>query len=174
MSTMTTEDQTYNGWKNYPTWAVNLWLSNDEGLYRQTTDLVATARSDWLEGAEDEVGRDMRYFVGDAIQAWGGTISFQPSTTTPRSSLTSSATRSARSTGVRSRTPGSRRRTKRKPCGLRPFLGRFPECYRTSPRTERTGGAMRYYAVRALWACADTLDIVRDGLIVLASKVVPR
>jgi len=22
-------DTTYNGWKNYPTWAVNLWLNND-------------------------------------------------------------------------------------------------------------------------------------------------
>lgn len=33
---------------------------------------------------------------------------------------------------------------------------------------------MRYYTVRVLWACADCLDIVRDGLIVLASKVVPR
>lgn len=23
----------YNGWENYPTWCVNLWLSNDEGSY---------------------------------------------------------------------------------------------------------------------------------------------
>lgn len=27
-------ENTYNGWRNYETWNVALWLGNDEGLYR--------------------------------------------------------------------------------------------------------------------------------------------
>ena len=37
---MTTE--TYQGWTNRETWAANLHLSNDEGLYTMTRELVAT------------------------------------------------------------------------------------------------------------------------------------
>ena len=33
MSTTTT---TYNGWANYDTWNVMLWLDNDEALYRES------------------------------------------------------------------------------------------------------------------------------------------
>ena len=28
---MTTETKTYNGWQNYETWCVNLWLTNEPG-----------------------------------------------------------------------------------------------------------------------------------------------
>lgn len=38
-------DETYNGWKNYPTWNVNLWLNNDEGLYHQTLAMVSEIRN---------------------------------------------------------------------------------------------------------------------------------
>lgn len=32
----------YNGWKNWQTWNVALWLGNDEGLYRAWRERVAT------------------------------------------------------------------------------------------------------------------------------------
>ena len=35
-----TEDQTYNGWKNYATWGVALVLDNDEGTYNMVRERV--------------------------------------------------------------------------------------------------------------------------------------
>jgi hypothetical protein len=37
-------DKTYNGWTNYETWVINLWMSNEEGTYRY-----------WQEATADEV-----------------------------------------------------------------------------------------------------------------------
>lgn len=42
MSSMTT-DTKYNGWHNYETWCINLWLSNDEGIYNMVNEIVSGA-----------------------------------------------------------------------------------------------------------------------------------
>lgn len=34
-------DNTYNGWKNWSTWNVALWLGNDEGLYKTSRRFVS-------------------------------------------------------------------------------------------------------------------------------------
>ena len=39
---MTNSDE-YNGWTNRETWALNLWLSNDQGLYEMTQERVRDA-----------------------------------------------------------------------------------------------------------------------------------
>lgn len=34
--------KTYEGWKNYATWNVSLWLNNEEPLYRAACDFMRT------------------------------------------------------------------------------------------------------------------------------------
>jgi len=46
-------DGTYNGWKNYPTWAVNLWLSNDEGSYHEASEIALDIRRSQIDGQTD-------------------------------------------------------------------------------------------------------------------------
>lgn len=43
MHTTSTTDRGYNGWTNRETWLVNLWLSNDEGTYREVLDAARDA-----------------------------------------------------------------------------------------------------------------------------------
>lgn len=53
------EAKTYNGWSNYETWAVGLWLDNEEGSYHHTRTLARIAQR--------EAGRSQ------AVKDWGWT-----------------------------------------------------------------------------------------------------
>ena len=49
---MTELDSSYNGWSNYETWVVNLWLGNDEGSYNTCRTL---AQRCYEEAVADQV-----------------------------------------------------------------------------------------------------------------------
>jgi hypothetical protein len=55
-------EDTYQGWANYPTWAVNLWLSNDESLYRETLE-----RASEFKGAPHRLAGCLKDWVSDEL-----------------------------------------------------------------------------------------------------------
>lgn len=51
----------YNGWTNYETWNVALWLGNEEALYRDTIELARQAKDEWAAAeAIEEYVQDLR------------------------------------------------------------------------------------------------------------------
>lgn len=72
-------DNRYNGWANYETWNVNLWLTNDEGTYSMLTEAVeevcrdADDRTDAEQALADRIAAmcDEFYFA-EALEACAG------------------------------------------------------------------------------------------------------
>jgi len=66
---MSDKDTTYNGWRNYETWAVALWIDNEQGTAERARELTK-------EYAEEPqvnklTGRDQTaYQLGKAIREW--------------------------------------------------------------------------------------------------------
>jgi hypothetical protein len=78
-------DEKYNGWKNYPTWAVNLWLSNDQGAYNECCYMAREALRDAphdpntqpfqrLDGSTSEpiwtIEQTARYRLADTLKGY--------------------------------------------------------------------------------------------------------
>ena len=68
-------DETFNGWKNYPTWAVNLWLSNDAGLYERALEIAEEEYRDAQDCLQYKTGiwthgEALRFNLADHLQEW--------------------------------------------------------------------------------------------------------
>lgn len=71
------EDHTYNGWKNYETWAMALWIDNDQGSYDYSREVVTEAAEDEefpKVRAADALKEAFGEFTEDVEAAVSGTV----------------------------------------------------------------------------------------------------
>jgi len=59
-------DKTYNGWPNYDTWNVMLWMDNDEPAYRLYRDLVRHVKANgcYFNGANARYACEQAFGTG--------------------------------------------------------------------------------------------------------------
>jgi len=68
-------DETYNGWKNYPTWAVALWIDNERDTYEKSRGVARNIRA---IAPQDEnvasgiwtVEETAKYRLADFLKLW--------------------------------------------------------------------------------------------------------
>ncbi len=59
------EDKKYNGWNNYETWNVALWIDNDQCSYEERCEMAQQAWDD-ADGDED----DAKSSLAKSLQSW--------------------------------------------------------------------------------------------------------
>lgn len=70
--------QFYNGWNNRETWALNLWLSNDEGFYNTINEMVESLKEEFNDNKElldeettkEEQKSQLEYKLADRIREY--------------------------------------------------------------------------------------------------------
>ena len=64
-------EQGYNGWSNYETWAVKLWIDNDQGSAMYARNLVEDARVEASGGHHVwTVEQHARFTLADSVRDW--------------------------------------------------------------------------------------------------------
>ena len=54
-----TEEEGYQGWTNYETWTVNLWLENEESEYNYWQEQAAAVKREYKEDEQEFALADM-------------------------------------------------------------------------------------------------------------------
>jgi hypothetical protein len=64
-------EEGYSGYENWETWNVSLWLSNDEGLYYSTADIMALNPPRYSESAQifiaDEASKALEEYIDELL-----------------------------------------------------------------------------------------------------------
>jgi len=72
---MQNQDTTYNGWTNYETWAVKLWIDNEEGTQRYWEYMAREAvRRQYKDRAKCELADELRLEHEEAAPDIAGTV----------------------------------------------------------------------------------------------------
>jgi|SRR5665213_3375087 len=67
------EDKTYNGWTNYETWNVALWIDNEPGTYETRREMAVQAWEDaeTRRGYESQTRQDSaKYLLSERLREW--------------------------------------------------------------------------------------------------------
>lgn len=60
-------EATFNGWTNHPTWAANLWLSNDEHTYNKLNQVIRNLITE--DSTEQEIVNLFKSFAQMSLPA---------------------------------------------------------------------------------------------------------
>lgn len=67
-------DTKYNGWKNYETWCVSLWLNNEQGSYSLFNDRAEELRKEHGEDATEELAKEIESYIDEFNPAESGSV----------------------------------------------------------------------------------------------------
>lgn len=63
----------YNGWTNYETWNVSLWIDNDQGLYEMAREMAQEIHEEGPRPIDDtSLSLEPKHILADRLKDWIG------------------------------------------------------------------------------------------------------